>query len=236
MARKPKPRARLSPKQSRARAASRRAAGTSARGRKGPVVQGKAKRKTARDRQSRSRVRRSPERIEQVRAARRTLPLRKGPIRVSESKRWVGISRRGFDSRGIKRVLRTIAKHPGADFYSYTVKVRYRQRNGKMKKDTFPGIGVPTLRSAQRRRRKGESAEAALKRLVLFQVQRTINSAVRAEWGAYQLGDMTTPMGRAKARRMLRDVKRRERVSFQVEFFHEAANDIGTRQRRRRRG
>lgn len=165
-------------------------------------------------------------RVRAVEKAIRTVGARKlkpGPIKVSSAPRFVGVSKRGTRSKSVGKVLDAVARHPGEAVYSYTVTTKFRRRSGKMDKVVVSGVGVPTMKSAALRRRKGETTKQALKRLVRQEIERTVHVAVRGEWGRYELGDTTSKMGRRKARRILSNVKARERASFKVEFYREGA-------------
>jgi len=155
--------------------------------------------------------------------------IKAGKITVSKS-RFVTPTRRGTGAKSVRKVLRAIRRTKVSPIYSYTVKVRFRRRDGERDEKIFPGLGVPLPKSVAARRRKGESNAQALERLIMSQIYRAAHGTLRVEWGDRETtppdqraGKTMTRQSRDRARARLRNIKRREKVSFQIEFHREVA-------------
>lgn len=134
--------------------------------------------------------------------------LKPGSIRVSSSN-YVTPTRRGFGSRSVSRTIKQIASTKAVT-YSYSVKVRFRGKDGRLRHEKIEGLGVPRLKDAARVRRtikgKGgkkrkETAKEALNRLIRDEARRYALGEVRKEWGSYT--DPNT--GRSKLRKMSKE-------------------------------
>jgi len=188
-------------------------------------ARGAAPRRTGREQLTR----RSRGAFDRVRATERGIKvvgertLKPGPVRVARS-RLVTPTTRGAGSKSVRRTLKRITDVPASPFYTYSVEVRFRGRNRKRRVVKVQGIGVPRLKDAARQRRRSkktgkmETAKQALRRIVMANINRQVHATIREEWGKYDLGDTTTPMGRKKARAQLARIKRRQQATFRIEF------------------
>jgi len=198
---------------------------------------GRARRSTQRKPPpARKRVRRAPatQRVVRLEKAIKEVGegrIKAGKISVSRS-RFVTPTKRGAGAKSVRKVLRAIRRTKVSPIYSYTVKVRFRRRDGERGEKIFPGFGVPLPKSVAARRRKGESNAQALERLIMAQVQRAAHGALRVEWGdretmpSKRAAKTMSRQSRERARARLRNIKRREKASFQIEFHREVAPPV----------
>lgn len=155
--------------------------------------------------------------------------LKPGSIKVSSSN-YVTPTRRGFGSRSVSRTIKQIASTKAVT-YSYSVKVRFRGKDGRIRAEKIEGLGVPRLKDAARVRRtikgKGgkkrkETAKEALNRLIRDEARRYALGEVRKEWGSYT--DPNTgrsklrKMSKEKAARFLSKMKSERSAKIKIEF------------------
>ena len=214
--------------------AKRRSSGGRKRGGK-PATPAPARPKAAPRRRGAPPARRAPKAFSAVketeRAARRIGEANIKPgaaITVARSGR-VGLSKRGFRSKSVSKVIDKIEQSPRSPLYSYTARLRYKGRDRKVKTATLSRVGVPLPESVQELRRRNkktgrlESTKAATKRIIRDNIAKWAHGTVAAHYGGR--GE-TNPRrlvatGRytwESARRRLAAIKKREGASITVEF------------------
>jgi hypothetical protein len=151
--------------------------------------------------------------------------LRPGSITVAKTSLRVPTRKAGFRSSEVTRVIRKISRlGRGKRLFSYDVEVRFTGRDGKRKKKTIEGIGIPPLKSGTKRRLRSkrtgklETSEQALQRLVREEIQRQVFNEIRKEFGRYDAAVEAGRMTASEAKRKLAAIKRSRRSSFRVTF------------------